>query len=155
MSLNGSGVCPEEYAPQSADSPGIVRDEEMLARIISKRAHLKNGIVSDDFFTLEDLRTRDGWSFVRRHYADDQRMRKIGEQRVKEKSGREYVGYVQIQTAHIRAIRRDDKQALCVIDDAQKDYKEHALVQKSAPCGKADARAIRKKLKDAAQFVRA
>ena len=153
MSSDNNDICPEESVPQSDRSPGVVQDEEPLARIISSRTHLKNGSVSDDFFTVRDLLKRDGWSFVRLHYADNRQMRTFSERYTQEKPGREYVGYVQVQTAEVRKIKNDGKRALCVIDDAQENFREHALAQKSRPYNKGDARAIRKQLKDAVKLI--
>lgn len=138
MSLNDKGICPQEAKPQSDARWGVVRDKEILARMI-RTCHIEDGVVQNSILTITDLQKRDGWSFVRKDRANDSRMRAIGKNK--------YDGYVTFKASVARKILDNDKnQALCIIDDAKKDFAEHALAKGSKQRCPAEIREIREEL---------
>ena len=57
----------DELRSQSAYSPGVVKDEEELLRIIFYPEHIVDNIVQPSAIALDDLRSR-GFSVERRQY---------------------------------------------------------------------------------------
>ena len=161
MPSNDKGACLKEKFAQSDSSLGVVQNNEVLARIILSPVHIKNAEIASSLFPIKDLLERNGWSFVRKQHLDNRRINRIGKLHAAKGSSRKYAGYAKIQASDIRGIRHKNcEQAICVIDDAQKDCDEHALAQasrafKAQPSAEAlmKAREIRKKVMDLIEAV--
>ncbi len=148
MSVNGEEICPKEKTAQSDSSFGLVKNNEFLARIVllSVSAHVsEDGFIKDSALKLDDLMGKDGWSFMRKKHDN---MPGVLAKHAKEKTrnSSEY-GYAVVKVQDMRGVLDDnDKQAFCIIDDAKKNYPEHALAKESLQRSKSDAREIRKEL---------
>ena len=142
MSIDREGVCPEENKPQS-DSPfGVVVGGELLARVVSPSEE-SNGRVKRSALRIRDLTESDGWSFVRYSHATD--MESVIN-RVKGGAAPD-CRCANVKASDVRAILNErEHQALCVIDNAQEGFPEHALAKRSAEYEPADARKIRNQL---------
>ena len=141
MSIDREGVCPEENKPQS-DSPfGAVRGGELLARVVSP-SEVSKGRVQRSALMIKDLTERDGWSFVRHSHATD--MESVIN---RVKGGAPDCRCATVKTSDVRGISNErEHQALCVIDNAQEGFPEHALAKRSVEYKPADAREIRNQL---------
>ena len=142
MSLDEKGICPEEKKPQSKSPFGVVGDGEVLARVVPL-SMVVGDIVSKSALMIKDLTENDGWSFVRQDRTADM------ECVMKHMKGNNApkCRCAIVETSQVRGIKNSlQEQALCVIDDAQENFPEHALAKQSVKYERADVREIRSEL---------
>lgn len=141
-----------EKTPQSHSPAGVVKDGEVLARMIFRPPHTDDsGRVDYKFITIGDLQK--GCSFDRRDIRGADKIDECGGQRAQD-AGREYLGYAEVMAGRVRAIADNDgMRALCVLDDATKDNPAHAIIRIiRQSCGRGEVRQIRGKLMRNMQF---
>ena len=124
---DGAKICPEEMR---GDSPyGEIQDEELLVRTL--RPHMfdaKSGELLREALPTDHFREKDGWSVIRKSFAD------INDAVAKHAchSGEKLsdCGYATVKAANVRNMR-DGQNPIRVIDDPKKDCPAHALLQKT------------------------
>jgi hypothetical protein len=137
----------DELRPQSAYSPGVVKDEEELLRIIFYPEHIVDNIVQPSAIALDDLRSR-GFSVDRRQYVQhDVLQRNIDNLRNRQQEARQ-VGYIaQLQCRTVRNIHDDNaERAFIVIDTAYEINIAHASIYSARPRTDAHLRRLRNRL---------
>ena len=146
-------VCPGEKTAQSKvePNPGPVQNNETLARIAISSYHLDdNRNIDKKFIKVGELRDG-GCSFDRKEICGESDIHRRGVER--EKLSVKYIGYMETKTETIRNIRDNkDRQEFCVLDDATKDNKAHAIVKISADQEKSKIRDLRNKLLSQMKF---
>src|SRR2546427_8589488 len=97
----------DELHSQSAYSPGVVKDEEELLRIIFYPEHIVDNIVQPSAIALDDLRSR-GFSVDRRPYVQqDILQQNVANLRNRQQEVRQ-VGYIaQLQLGCLKAPFRE------------------------------------------------
>jgi hypothetical protein len=126
--------CPGEQVQQSEHSPGLIADDEDLAKIIYHRdqVDLETGELKPGAFRMDDLETR-GLSLVRlRHMTVDELQHRGDE--FAARHAENHLEGVGVATARQVRSLRDGKgrQALCVLDDGEEDFPAHARVIRSS-----------------------
>ena len=146
-----TGACPKENV--SHGEHGVIKDAEFLARIVLREMVGEDRLLTKKALKMEDFRNKDGWSFVRKDFAE---MKVLLAQRANSRRRQlsDY-GYALVKTSDIRSMLDDEqKREICVIDDPLPDSSAHALGQKSRPnISKGDVDEIRKKLLELFQEV--
>lgn len=127
--------CVEENERQSHHSPGVIRDEERLARFIWRREHVADdGKLAPAAFPVADLldRGRGGLSVARLGHmmpSDVQRQIDAFVGRVGNEGAKTAKGMAVAETRDIRAIRTDSVRTFCVVDDGRPDFQAHAAIR--------------------------
>jgi hypothetical protein len=137
----------DELRPQSVYSPGVVKDEEELLRIIFYPEHIVDNIVQPSAIALEDLRSR-GFSVDRRQYARQGIMQQNVENLRRRQQEVRQVDYVaQLQCRAVRNIQDNDAvRAFIVIDTAYEMNMAHASIYSAKPRTDAHLRRLRNRL---------
>lgn len=142
-------LCECEREKQSPHSPGIVSNDESLAKTVYYPGHVDDDDrITPDAFSLEDLKTR-GVSVDRLAHVDFAVMAEGGKQRA-ERQDAEPRGYCEVLTADLRQIRdqETDQRTLCVRDTALETDPAHADFIRSADQNRTVLRALRGDLPD-------
>ncbi|NDA63121.1 MAG: hypothetical protein EBX50_13940 [Chitinophagia bacterium] len=118
-----------EQNSQSQFSPGLVRDDESLARLQFHPEHIKDGQVIETAISIQDLTDR-GYSIARKvHIIPDtfaENARRMMEKVPEQRSG---VQVSVFETSKIRELKfNDTERAFVVVDDALENDIAHACV---------------------------
>src|SRR5437867_10783379 len=137
----------DELRQQSAYSPGVVKDEEELLRIIFYPEHIVDNIVQPSAIALDDLRSR-GFSVDRRPYIQqDILQQNVANLRNRQQEVRQ-VGYIaQLEGRAVRNIQDNNaERAFIVIDTAHEKNIAHASIYSARPRTDAHLRRLRNRL---------
>jgi hypothetical protein len=137
----------DELRSQSAYSPGVVKDEEELLRIIFYPEHIVDNIVQPSAIALDDLRSR-GFSVDRRPYAQHDILRRNVDNLRNRQQGARQVDYVaRLQCREVRDIQDNNvERAFIVIDTAYETNIAHASIYSARPRTDAHLRRLRNRL---------
>ena len=123
--------CIEERHQQSVHSPGTVRDDESLARFVSRREYLApdGGLAPTAFSTQDFLEPhRGGLSLARLDHMSGEDIRRRAEGTADGTIGGPIKQMAVAQTEAIRAIRSNGARLFCVVDDGQPGFRAHAAL---------------------------
>lgn len=145
--------CSCELESQSQYSPGIVSDEESVARLIFSPLHIKDGVILSAAFSDVDVDGR-GLSVNRLDYCGedflkDAGAKKAAEDRQRTGKGRDYEGYIMASVCPVRCILHEGKRAFCVKDTALPENISHADIEKDSAYSNltpSERRRLRRKL---------
>ena len=118
--------CPEERRLQSVYSPGTVRDDENLARFVSRSEHFAaDGELAPAAFPVQDFLEprRGGLSLARLGYMSKE---EILQRAVAGTSDKPTKRMAVAKAQAIRALRSKDTRLFCVVDDGLQDFRAHA-----------------------------
>jgi hypothetical protein len=137
----------DELRSQSAYSPGVVKDEEELLRIIFYPEHIVDNIVQPSAIALDDLRSR-GFSVERRQYVQhDILQRNVDNLRNRRQEMRQVDYIAQLQCRAVRDIQDNNaERAFIVIDTAYETNIAHASIYSARPRTDAHLRRLRNRL---------
>ena len=124
--------CIEENQQQSVHSPGIVRDEERLARFVWRSDHLaEGGALAPAAFSVQEFLdpSRGGLSVARLDHMTREEARKRVDAFVDSTSANQIKGIAVAETKIVRAIRKSNARIFCVLDDGQSDFRAHAVIR--------------------------
>ena len=145
--------CSIENQTVSEFSPGVVGDDEDVARNVYSPIHINNetGEVLPTFFS--DVKDK-GLSVNRIEHVSAQGMREMGLIKLKTdlangKTDRTYEGFVRAKADNIRAVSDENGRSFCVLDTALEGNVSHADVCQSMGIRtRSENKEIRKKLYD-------
>lgn len=160
MKIARQECCVEEGTQQSEHSPGVVEDQERLARFIYTEHHVddETGELKAGAFPLDDLMEarRQGISLWRLGYMTLDELRKRGRAFEEAGNGRRFRGIGCGQTIDVRELNDDlGVRALCVIDDGLPDGPAHVLAVRSADQNRSALKKVRGRLLDIFSPVKA
>src|SRR5919198_784303 len=137
----------DELRPQSAYSPGVVKDEEELLRIIFYPEHIVDNIVQPSAIALDDLRSR-GFSVDRRQYVQhDVLQQNIDHLRNRQQEARQVDYIARLPCRAVRDIQDNNaERAFIVIDTAYEMNIAHASIYSARPRTDAHLRRLRNRL---------
>lgn len=149
--------CIEENEQQSSYSPGIVRDEERLARFISRREHLAgDGELAPAAFPVQDFldRGRGGLSVARLVHMMPTDVQRHVHALAGSGSTKTAKGMAVAETRDVRTIRMAGARTFCVVDDGKPDFQAHASVHLATGQGmtQSSVRRVRKELMHSFSF---
>ena len=142
--------CPEELCQQSEHSPGVVENEEDIARIVIAPEHIDAATreLKPGAFRIQHLKDR-GLSLVRMQHADQQSVESRAAALAERRIGTTVEGLGVTLANNIRSLRDDEeRQALCVLDDGDEDFPPHAIAIRSADQSDSSLRKLRGDLID-------
>ena len=141
--------CACQYVSISVHSPGVVQDDEMLARFVLEPKHLKDGCI--EVGALRDI-NGNGLSLQRQRPSDGARLRMQGDKLMSDQNERArrraeatgsplpapqtFVGVVEIVTGRVRRHRVEGAPPFCVMDSAEADDPLHADITVGGACSK-------------------
>lgn len=138
-----------ELQQQSDHSPGVVRDEERLARVVLPE-HLDRttGGLKPTAFRIDDLMDpARGLSLVRMAHTTVDELGRHAARLMSRRPDRSAEGVVVAETASIRAIRDDNQhRALCVLDDGDVELQAHAIAIRSGEQDRLSLKKVREHL---------
>jgi hypothetical protein len=119
----------DESHPQSDDSPGVVRDEETLLRVVFHPEHIKDGQVIETAIPLEDLQSR-GFSVDRYGYAQRTVLQTIIDRQMARRPDVREEGTLAVFLCRgVRQLRDvQETRAFLVIDTACPTHVSHASI---------------------------
>ena len=125
--------CPEEKTARSCLSSGPVLDHEELGRFLYRDDHLTtDGLVAPAALPTTDLLdlSREGLSLGRLFHLTAQDIRRRAAEYEGRHSANRFSGFGVVLTARVRHLLTPHGQReLCVVDDARRGFRAHALVQ--------------------------
>jgi hypothetical protein len=130
----GHTDCTAERVQQSDHSPGLIKDDEDLAKIIYHRDQIdfETGELKPGAFSMTDLMTR-GLSLVRLRHITVEELQRRGEEFAARRDENRLQGVGVASAGQVRSLRgAEGRQALCVIDDGKPDFRAHAIAIRSA-----------------------
>ena len=122
--------CLEERRQQSVYSPGIVRDDESLARFVSRSEYFApDGKLATAVFPVQDFLEprRGGLSLARLDHMSREEIRQRAEASADHANGGPTNSMAVAKTQRIRALRSNDARLFCVVDDGLLDFHAHAV----------------------------
>ena len=122
--------CLEERKQQSVYSPGTVRDDESLARFISRSEYIaQDGKLATAAFSVQDFLEphRGGLSLARLGHMSRAEIRQRAEASADGTNDRPTKGMAVAETQAIRAIHSNGARLFCVVDDGLPDFRAHAV----------------------------
>lgn len=141
--------CPEELCQQSKHSPGIVENEEDIARIVIAPEHIDTATreLKPGAFRIQHL--KGGLSLVRMQHADQQSVESRAVALAERRDELTVEGLGITVACEIRSLRdEEERQALCVLDDGEEDFPAHAMAIRSADQSDSSLRKLRGELID-------
>ena len=125
--------CIEEKQRQSVHSPGIVRDEERLARFVWRSEHLaEDGNLAPAAFPVQDFleHRRGGLSVARLDHMTPVELRRQMGILVTRTNAKKSKGMAVAEKRAVRAIRnKSGARVFCVIDAGLPDFQAHAATR--------------------------
>lgn len=124
--------CIEERHQQSLHSPGIIGDEENLARFVSRSEHIgPDGELAPTAFPTQDFLEphRGGLSLARLRHMSGEEVRQRAEASAGGTIDRPIKDMAVAETRAIRAIRSKGARLFCVVDDGQPNFRAHAAAR--------------------------
>ena len=141
---DGAKICPEEMR---GDSPyGEIQDAELLVRIL--RPHMfnaKSGELRLEALPTDHFREKDGWSVIRKCFADINDA--VAKHACRSEEKLSDYGYATVKAADVRNIRNEQNPCIRVIDAPEKDCPAHALLQK-IPSEKTPSKTVAKSIRN-------
>ena len=150
--------CPEEKTARSCLSPGPVLDHEELGRFLYRDDHLTtDGLVAPAALPTTDLLdlSREGLSLGRLFHLTAQDIRRRAAEYEGRHSANRFSGFGVVLTARVRHLLTPHGQReLCVVDDARRGFRAHALVQLADrnAYNRASVRRLRRRLLELVAF---
>lgn len=140
-------ACPKEQFPQSkVYSPGVVRNDEDVVRLLFAPDHVDQGRILESAFPRQDFLDR-GFSVQRRGLATRESAERVRDGYLARNPIRQLHGPAVVSCATLRSIEDENgEQALCVTDDAREDDESHALIHCSKGCSKSKFAKLRRLL---------
>lgn len=140
--------CPAELEPVTEYSPGVVLDEERLARLVFTPIHVDEETGEVNAAAFNDVKDK-GLSINRlEHITKSGLVQKGYEKAAADKAigkKREFLGVIETLCSSVRSIYTANQRAFCVVDTALIHDSSHADVCQ-VPTGKQESRKARRAL---------
>ena len=126
----------ENSSASPVHSPGVVRDDEFLLRLMFNPQHVENGKLTPAAVTASDLHTK-GFSVYRLGYVSIEFI-VAKEENTLRKERKDNVtwtteGVAKLSASSVRNIKFDEEQAFVIIDTAKENEEGHAEILVARP----------------------
>lgn len=127
--------CPGESKRQSAYSPGVVRDEERLCRIVHRVEAVAGSSLGPAAFPVKDLcdPERRGISVIRIEGMTASECRRLVRTAFGHPARWTWLGIGAATCGRVRNLLHEGARAFCVVDDGKPGFERHALIRLQDP----------------------